>query len=354
MNMPNIYKSFDVNVGEETIWKFLPPNRAIELFTQQRIHFSKTKFMNDEMEGYASVQQIREVFKLDKVANICVDQLATISEYVKQNKELIKIILSQTANSESEFSSADLFEHICKMLKLSKSKRLIKAFNSSASVTADYMEFLCSIEDATEEFDTEFYTESDLQKRMRFIKEHTYLSSWNNNAEINMVLWEAYAKESFGIAIKSSVKRIESAINYTLRRTNELSDCKICFEKVKYDNKPKFLYEDIDGMEDRITFDIESPKIQEKFQFARASLSYKKESYRSEEELRIVAINEQENIDDDNLYFIVDKNAIEEIHINPTLSRPQEYAENLSILSKTFLQSDIPIFYKGSQIKIID
>lgn len=342
-----VVKSKSIN-DNDVLWKFMPVHRIMDLLAYSRFHSSKTKYMSDKFEGRSIVDQIRlcyktqEFFGDDKKKN----DLYSVLKFLKDHEELVKFHIRE--HFECEYSDkrvANLIYFICQTLGSQFSDDIAHEVSVGCRSDLDYVGLCELVEKVIDEAEGPKFTEHHLTRMLSNLQNHTYVSSWSWNSVINMLMWEGYARELYGVAIKSTCKKVQLSLEKTPGHTS----CKAYIQEIEYKDEPNSIIrkgfdEDLNPIK---VFDDNSPKISQFDRFARNSLRYKKLAYRSEEEVRVIIVDSDNLVDDENIYIPINKRFIDEIHLNPRLSKSkaEDYAKLINKLAATSFRQSFRILH---------
>lgn len=336
------------------LWKFFSVERLLELLAKKRLYFTKTKFQQDPSEGFAPFKQIKDDQEGMSFDGDLYDEVTLILGFISSHEDLVQQALfgidaeiEKESETKLDIEKRNLliFENFLKtispILNCSHVDELIEKWKKAeiSVYTTARVEDLCNGLDQIQETLTKpFFTEFELEYLKKELVQTTYLCCFNKGNTINDLLW-SYSKGNYGVAIEMNVGAIKR--NF-MQHKEDIDSFDLFLYPVEYNDSPNYMMNeygslDVSFFDDFLDDDLQSRK--EKRKFFINALGYKKSKYRAEEEVRLIAVcNDEIMLQESNIFFPFDFKCIEKIHLNPSLkrTRAEAYKENLKTL---FLQS---------------
>lgn len=331
----------------------------MDLFLFERFHCSKTEYMSDKLEGISIVEQMLRCYQtqVNDSQSKMKDDLYQILEYIEKNKKFMMFHLQQIKECDSYSDAVDgLIEFVCEQCGITDNASEIQfQIAEEFPKNIDFVALREIIENVIDECEGPEFTKNHITQNLNKIRRQTYISSWTQHEKINMLMWESYSKELYGISIKTKCSKLEKAI------TNKQGYQRVeaFIEKVEYkDNPMEFIKKGFDeDLNEYEKIDSNKPQFKQFRLFAKHSLRFKREAYRSEEEARVILVDDKGDLDGDaNFYFEIDSNFIDEIHLNPRLgaSRVEDYVAIINELCKKKFNRKYAIFHGEKCVQKID
>ncbi len=322
------------------IWKFFSIERLVELLANRTLYFSQTSLQQDDSEGFAPFKQIEDddegMFEEDDLY----DELSKVIAYITKNKLLLKTTLigvedvvkgaSSTKGIGKTFLRLISDQIGCKLYDEMIEKWDEITFGGYTETDID--EILDHLEEMRNACLRSSFTPDERIKLHNDLRECSYLCCWNKSSTINDLLWSSYAKGNYGVAIESTIGQLKATVE---ANKEKLEDFHLSLGRVLYDDKPKYLKDEIDIITIS-AWDLEEAS-QKKLKFIFDALLYKKKKFSAEKEIRLIAIDKNcERRTEKNIFMDFDLSLIKAIHICPYLkkSRAEKYKDTLCKLFK--------------------